>query len=83
MPIRWKFLDFLFPGQEIFRNPGRWFLGVYMLGVKYFYKVGPNSCIGNSLINCGIFRMALDELLAGEEVSVQTSQPYGCSVKYN
>ena len=27
-------------------------------------------------------RMALDELLAGKEVSVQTSQPYGCSVKY-
>ena len=27
-------------------------------------------------------RMALDELLAGKKVSVQTSQPYGCSVKY-
>ena len=27
-------------------------------------------------------RMALDELLAGKDVSVQTSQPYGCSVKY-
>ncbi len=27
-------------------------------------------------------RMALDELLAGKEVTVQTSQPYGCSVKY-
>ena len=27
-------------------------------------------------------RMALDQLLAGKEVSVQTSQPYGCSVKY-
>ena len=27
-------------------------------------------------------RMALDELLAGKEVSVRTSQPYGCSVKY-
>ncbi len=27
-------------------------------------------------------RMALDELLAGKDVSVNTSQPYGCSVKY-
>ncbi len=27
-------------------------------------------------------QMALDELLAGKDVSVQTSQPYGCSVKY-
>lgn len=27
-------------------------------------------------------RMALDELLAGKEVSVKTSEPYGCSVKY-
>ncbi len=27
-------------------------------------------------------RMALDDLLAGREVSVKTSQPYGCSVKY-
>jgi peroxiredoxin len=27
-------------------------------------------------------QMALDELLAGKEVTVQTSQPYGCSVKY-
>jgi hypothetical protein len=27
-------------------------------------------------------RMALDELLAGKDVSVKTSQPYGCSVKY-
>ena len=25
---------------------------------------------------------ALDELLAGKEVSVQSSTPYGCSVKY-
>ncbi len=27
-------------------------------------------------------RMALDELLAGKEVSIKTSQPYGCSIKY-
>lgn len=27
-------------------------------------------------------QMALDELLAGKEVTVKTSQPYGCSVKY-
>ena len=27
-------------------------------------------------------RMALDELLAGKDVSIKTSQPYGCSVKY-
>nr|NIO10042.1 thioredoxin family protein [Deltaproteobacteria bacterium] len=27
-------------------------------------------------------RMALDELLAGKDVTVQTSRPYGCSVKY-
>lgn len=27
-------------------------------------------------------KKALDELLAGKEVSVKTSQPYGCSVKY-
>jgi len=27
-------------------------------------------------------QMALDELLAGKEVTVRTSQPYGCSVKY-
>ncbi len=27
-------------------------------------------------------QMALDELLAGKDVSVRTSQPYGCSVKY-
>jgi len=27
-------------------------------------------------------QMALDELLAGKDVSVKTSQPYGCSVKY-
>jgi peroxiredoxin len=27
-------------------------------------------------------QLALDELLAGKEVSVKTSQPYGCSVKY-
>ncbi len=27
-------------------------------------------------------QMALDELLAGKEVSEKTSQPYGCSVKY-
>lgn len=27
-------------------------------------------------------QMALDELLAGKEVTVQTSLPYGCSVKY-
>ncbi len=27
-------------------------------------------------------QMALDELLAGKEISVKTSQPYGCSVKY-
>jgi peroxiredoxin len=27
-------------------------------------------------------QMALDELLSGKEVSVKTSQPYGCSVKY-
>lgn len=27
-------------------------------------------------------RMALDELLAGKEISVKTSEPYGCSVKY-
>jgi hypothetical protein len=27
-------------------------------------------------------RMALDELLAGKKVTVQTSRPYGCSVKY-
>jgi peroxiredoxin len=27
-------------------------------------------------------QMALDELLEGKEVSVNTSQPYGCSVKY-
>lgn len=26
--------------------------------------------------------IALDELLAGNEVSIQTSQPYGCTVKY-
>lgn len=26
--------------------------------------------------------IALDELLAGKEVTVKTSQPYGCSVKY-
>lgn len=27
-------------------------------------------------------QIALDELLAGKEVTVKTSQPYGCSVKY-
>ncbi len=27
-------------------------------------------------------QLALDELLAGKEVSIKTSQPYGCSVKY-
>ena len=27
-------------------------------------------------------RMALEELLSGKDVSVKTSQPYGCSVKY-
>lgn len=27
-------------------------------------------------------QMALDELLSGKEVTVKTSQPYGCSVKY-
>ena len=27
-------------------------------------------------------QIALDELLAGKQVSIQTSQPYGCSVKY-
>jgi peroxiredoxin len=27
-------------------------------------------------------QMALDELLAGKDVSVKASQPYGCSVKY-
>lgn len=27
-------------------------------------------------------RMALDESMAGEEVSIPTTQPYGCSVKY-
>jgi len=27
-------------------------------------------------------RAALEELLSGQEVSVKTSQPYGCSVKY-
>jgi len=27
-------------------------------------------------------QMALDELLAGKKVTVKTSQPYGCSVKY-
>lgn len=27
-------------------------------------------------------KIALDELLAGKEVTVKTSQPYGCSVKY-
>ena len=27
-------------------------------------------------------RMALDVLLAGKDVSIKTSQPYGCSVKY-
>jgi hypothetical protein len=27
-------------------------------------------------------RMALEELLAGKEVSIKTSRPYGCSVKY-
>jgi peroxiredoxin len=27
-------------------------------------------------------RMALEELLSGKEVSVKTSRPYGCSVKY-
>lgn len=27
-------------------------------------------------------QLALDEVLAGKEVSIQTSQPYGCSVKY-
>jgi len=27
-------------------------------------------------------KMALDELLEGKEVSVKTSKPYGCSVKY-
>ncbi|MFQ6037522.1 MAG: thioredoxin family protein [Candidatus Aminicenantales bacterium] len=27
-------------------------------------------------------RMALDELLAGKDVTVTTTQPYGCSVKY-
>jgi len=27
-------------------------------------------------------QIALDEVMAGKEVSIQTSQPYGCSVKY-
>jgi len=27
-------------------------------------------------------QLALDELLAGKEVSIKTTQPYGCSVKY-
>lgn len=27
-------------------------------------------------------KLALDELLAGKEISIKTSRPYGCSVKY-
>jgi len=30
-----------------------------------------------------LVQLALDELLAGKEVTVKTSRPYGCSVKYS
>lgn len=45
-------------------------------------RISERACLGDSVGSTNYVAKALDEAIEGKPVTMATSKPYGCSVKY-